>query len=297
MFFRSIIVPFSLIFVLSGLVSCTAEKKTTKVTSEAIFGGRGDGSTSSKKKEELLAKSEKEKEASELVEKREQEKEAAAKRKAREEAKLAKAEARRMADEERAARLASEEVEALASSRRGAGSFFSRIAVGTPSKFKSEGHDVMVNQMHLAGLNPENAKIEIDLSEQKARVFKNEGSHKVLVIETQVSTGKSGHATSVGTYKISEKLITKQSTLYGSWVSTSGATVQSSGDVNARPAGGAKFVGAEMPYWLRINGGIGMHVGYVPDYPASHGCIRVPSAVQPLIFAKVGVGTTVSITL
>ena len=31
-----------------------------------------------------------------------------------------------------------------------------------------------------------------------------------------------------------------------------------------------------MPYFLRIHGGIGMHAGYLPGYPASHGCIRLP---------------------
>jgi lipoprotein-anchoring transpeptidase ErfK/SrfK len=51
-----------------------------------------------------------------------------------------------------------------------------------------------------------------------------------------------------------------------------------------------------MPYWMRINGGIGLHVGFVPDQPASHGCIRVPASIQPLIFSKVGVGTPVTVT-
>ncbi|MEO0414481.1 MAG: L,D-transpeptidase family protein, partial [Verrucomicrobiota bacterium] len=57
----------------------------------------------------------------------------------------------------------------------------------------------------------------------------------------------------------------------------------------------SKFVGADMPYWCRITGGIGMHIGYVPNHPASHGCIRIPPTVQPLIFSKVRVGTPVTI--
>jgi len=222
-------------------------------------------------------------------EKMAKEKESAAKAKEREDAKLAKAEARKKADEARAAR----ELEELASG--GGGGFFSRLAIGTPSKYKSEGHDVFVNQRVLGTLEPDNAKIEISLSEQRARIYKQEGAEKVLVIETQVSTGKSGHSTSPGTFKISEKLPTKQSTLYGHWVNADGVTVPSSGSVDSRPAGGVQFVGAEMPYWMRINGGIGMHIGYVPDHPASHGCIRVPSTIQPLIFAKVGLGTEVTI--
>lgn len=245
----------------------------------------------SREKAEAARNAEEEAEkAQKLVgEKLDKEKAAAARAKEREIAKLAKAEARKKAEEDRAAR----ELEELASG--GGGGFFSRLAIGTPAKYKSEGHDVFVNQRVLGTLEPSNAKIEISLSEQRARIYKQEGAEKVLVIETQVSTGKSGHSTSPGTFKISEKLPTKQSTLYGHWVNADGVTVPSSGSADSRPPGGVRFVGAEMPYWMRINGGIGMHIGYVPDHPASHGCIRVPSTIQPLIFAKVGLGTEVTI--
>jgi lipoprotein-anchoring transpeptidase ErfK/SrfK len=185
------------------------------------------------------------------------------------------------------------EVPAVAE-RTGLG-FFSRMAVSTPSKYKSKGHNVKVNHHLLGSLTPTNAKIEIDLSEQKARVYKVAEGQRQVVIETRVSTGKSGHSTPTGTYRISEKLVEKRSSLYGTWLDSSGQTVPSSGEVGNRPAGATTFVGAEMPYWMRINGGIGMHIGYVPNGPASHGCIRVPSSVQPLIYSKVGVGTTVSV--
>ncbi len=241
-------------------------------------------------KRKLEAKEEQETAAKAAAEKAEREKASLARGKERENAKLAKAEGRRKAAEARALR----ELEEPATSG-GGGGFFSRLSMGTPSKYKSEGHDVFVNQRVLDTLDPANAKIEISLSEQRARIYKQEGAEKVLVIETQVSTGKSGHSTSPGTFKISEKLPTKQSSLYGHWVNANGETVPSSGSADSRPTGGAKFVGAEMPYWMRINGGIGMHIGYVPDHPASHGCIRVPSTIQPLIFAKVGLGTEVTI--
>ena len=210
--------------------------------------------------------------------------------------KAAKLAAREKARAERDAReAASEEVPAVAE-RRGGGGFFSSFAVSTPNKYKSEGHHIHVNQRLIDSLNPSNAKIEIDLSEQRARVYKTGGGTKQLVIETQVSTGKSGHTTPTGSFRIKEKLVHKRSTLYGRWLSSSGATVRSDGDSRYRPAGGSRFVGAEMPYWMRVNGGIGMHIGYVPNGPASHGCIRVPSSIQPLIYSKVGVGTSVTIT-
>ena len=51
-----------------------------------------------------------------------------------------------------------------------------------------------------------------------------------------------------------------------------------------------------MPYWMRLSyGGIGMHRGKVPRYPASHGCIRMPSSVAPTVFANTPPGTPVDI--
>ena len=88
----------------------------------------------------------------------------------------------------------------------------------------------------------------------------------------------------------------EQSTLYGTWVDGGGNAVGGSSEVGRRPSGASRFVGADMPYWMRINGGIGLHVGIVPDQPASHGCIRVPASVQPLIYSKVDVGTPVTVT-
>lgn len=186
------------------------------------------------------------------------------------------------------------EVAAVAD-RRGGGGFFSRLSVRTPSQYKSEGHYIEVNQHLLPALNASNARIEIDLSEQRARIYKVAPGADQLVIETDVSTGKSGYSTSPGSFRIKEKLVDKRSTLYGSWVNSSGETIRSNGDSRIRPGGASRFIGAEMPYWMRINGGIGMHIGYVPGYPASHGCIRVPPAIQPLIFSKVGVGTSVTV--
>jgi lipoprotein-anchoring transpeptidase ErfK/SrfK len=55
------------------------------------------------------------------------------------------------------------------------------------------------------------------------------------------------------------------------------------------------FRGAPMPYFLRIQGGIGMHAGYLPGYPASHGCIRLPERMAVRFFQNAPVGTPVEI--
>lgn len=176
--------------------------------------------------------------------------------------------------------------------------------VGTGSPYYSMHHYTFVDEKLLPELSPGNARIEIDLGEQRARVYRTGGRKgkskgDELAIETQISTGKQGHNTPDGSYKILEKSTTKKSNLYGKWIdSESGAVLKADGDSREPPGSpNAKFVGTPMPYWLRVtSGGVGMHVGFVPDYPASHGCIRVPKAVQPLIYEKVGVGTPVTIT-
>jgi len=50
-----------------------------------------------------------------------------------------------------------------------------------------------------------------------------------------------------------------------------------------------------MPYFMRIVGGTGMHEGFLPGYPASHGCIRMPSFMAEAFFRNVAVGTPVKV--
>ena len=59
---------------------------------------------------------------------------------------------------------------------------------------------------------------------------------------------------------------------------------------------GTHFKGAPMPFFMRIVGGVGMHAGYLPGYPASHGCIRMPQFMAENFFKSVSVGTPVTIT-
>jgi len=180
------------------------------------------------------------------------------------------------------------------SSRTG---FTSKTGVDAKSKYYSKGHYIYVNELALASLKSSEAKVVIDLGEQRAKVYKSNGSKgDKLVIETQISTGKSEYPTPTGKYRVLEKTPKKESNLYGKWLSPSGKVLVSDGDIREPPSGEAIFKGADMPYWMRVtSGGVGMHIGYVPGYRASHGCIRVPSKVQPLIYRHVRVGTPVEI--
>ncbi len=134
----------------------------------------------------------------------------------------------------------------------------------------------------------------IDLSDQKARIYR--GGRPVGW--TYVATGKKGYRTPTGTYAVREKLRTKVSGSWGRVVNRNGATVV--GDArNGRtkvPRGG-RFVGAPMPYWMRVTGGIGMHAGNIPNAgsPASHGCIRLPQYMASKLFEVTTVGSSVRI--
>ena len=51
-----------------------------------------------------------------------------------------------------------------------------------------------------------------------------------------------------------------------------------------------------MRWFMRLtNTGVGMHIGILPGYAASHGCVRLPSAIAPLIYDRVKVGTVVRV--
>ena len=49
-----------------------------------------------------------------------------------------------------------------------------------------------------------------------------------------------------------------------------------------------------MPLASYFIGGFAMHqYGHVPGYPASHGCVRIPSTEAPMVYAYAGYGMPV----
>ncbi len=110
------------------------------------------------------------------------------------------------------------------------------------------------------------------------------------------STGREGHDTPPGNYKIIQKDPNHASSLYGDYVDAAGNVVQKDVELGKDPKPpGAIFKGAPMPYFMRITGGVGMHEGYLPGYPASHGCIRMPGKMAQIFFSNVALGTPVAV--
>ncbi|MFZ4483623.1 MAG: L,D-transpeptidase family protein [Chthoniobacterales bacterium] len=134
--------------------------------------------------------------------------------------------------------------------------------------------------------------ITIDLREQKAFFYKG----GKLVGVSMISSGREGYGTPSGSFSIMQKNKDHVSNLYGDYVDSAGNVVVANVGVNKDPRPpGTSFRGAPMPYFMRIHGGVGMHAGFLPGFPASHGCIRMPEQMAEIFFANVSHGTPVQV--
>ena len=89
-------------------------------------------------------------------------------------------------------------------------------------------------------------RVVVSISEQKLRAY--DGGW--LVFETRVSTGHEGKHTPTGHFRALDKELIHYSSRYDN---------------------------APMPFSVRFHGNFYLHgFSVVPDYPASHGCIRLP---------------------
>ena len=133
----------------------------------------------------------------------------------------------------------------------------------------------------------------IRLSEQHAYFYKG----NQLVGVSSLSTGREGHNTPTGTFKILRKDHDHVSSRYGDYIDAqTGAIVKKDIDTMKDPKPpGAKYDGARMPFFMEIVPGIGMHEGFLPGMPASHGCIRMPGFMAEAFYRTVSVGTPVRI--
>lgn len=134
--------------------------------------------------------------------------------------------------------------------------------------------------------------IVIDLGDQRAYFYKG----GTLAGVSSLSTGDEGHPTTTGKFKIFEKDKNHRSNLYGDFVDSSNNVVVQNVDITKdKPPPGAHFLGSEMTWFMRFNGGAGMHKGFLPGYAASHGCVRMPAHMAEIFFNNVSIGTPVTV--
>src|SRR5262245_37755556 len=107
--------------------------------------------------------------------------------------------------------------------------------------------------------------IVVSLPDQTLYVFRN----GVRIGRSTVSTGKKGHRTPTGVFTVLQKKVDHESNIYK---------------------------GAKMPHMQRLTwGGVAMHAGELPGYPASHGCVRLPVDFAQKLYSVTSIGTTVII--
>jgi ankyrin repeat protein len=114
------------------------------------------------------------------------------------------------------------------------------------------------------GPSPDQLRLEISLALQRVALVKN----GVPIYRTHCSTGREGYSTKTGQFVITNKERNHRSTIYK----------------------------VDMPYFMRLSClDFGMHAGIVPNYPASHGCIRLPSEAARKFFSEIPIGTLVTV--
>ena len=150
-----------------------------------------------------------------------------------------------------------------------------------------------INQSVLKDLTPDNARIVVSIPKQRAYLMVGEQ----LAADGPISSGKRGHSSPTGHMHVLEKDPNHHSSLYGDFVDSSGRIVRAgvSARIDAAPSG-THFAGATMKWFLRLTeDGVGMHIGILPGYPASHGCIRESAEGAKLFYDRVKVGTPVDV--
>jgi L,D-transpeptidase-like protein len=108
-------------------------------------------------------------------------------------------------------------------------------------------------------------RVVVSLSDQLAYVYRGD----TLMAVSTVSSGKDAKPTPTGIFAVLDK-----QPMYHS----------------------KKYDNAPMPWMQRIdNYGIALHAGYNPGEPASHGCVRLPSAFAKKLYSTTEVGTPIFI--
>lgn len=106
----------------------------------------------------------------------------------------------------------------------------------------------------------------VSLDEQRISVYGSDG----LIVQSPVSSGSKGYDTPAGVFSIVQKKPEHNSNLYDD---------------------------ASMPFMQRLTWtGIALHAGVIPGYPASHGCVRLPTAFAERLFDMTKLGMRVILT-
>jgi len=162
-----------------------------------------------------------------------------------------------------------------------------------PNEMISKQAPLKVNKKLLAQATQDNTHIVVSIPKQRA--FLMIGND--VVADGPISSGKRGHETPQGHFSVMEKDPNHHSSIYGDFVDSSGRVVRAgvSAQIDSAPSG-THFAGAPMLWFLRLTSeGVGMHIGILPGYAASHGCVRESVDGAKLFYDHAKVGTPVDV--
>jgi L,D-transpeptidase catalytic domain len=154
---------------------------------------------------------------------------------------------------------------------------------------------VLVLALVILGAAPEvraqRTSVIINLTEQAAYLLEN---GRVTLV-SPIASGKEGWGTPVGRYHITNKDLNHVSADFGLVVDSYGRIVNPDATPGTRVPPGCHYMPAPMPDYMQFGPLLGMHGGFLPGYPASHGCVRMPHDLAAEFFARVEVGTPVEV--
>ena len=162
-----------------------------------------------------------------------------------------------------------------------------------PAELIRRQEPLKINQSVFKQATPDSVRVVVSIPKQRAYLMVGDQ----IAADSPISSGKRGHGTPQGKFTILEKDPNHHSTLYGDFCDRSGRIVRAgvSAHIDSAPSG-THFVGAAMKWFMRLTGdGVGMHIGILPGYPASHGCVRMSSDGAKLFYDHVKVGTPVAV--
>ena len=134
-------------------------------------------------------------------------------------------------------------------------------------------------------------RVIINLSEQRAYLIEK---GKVSLV-SPIASGKPGWSTPTGNFSVISKDIDHRSQSFGLIIDGSGRIASSDATPSTHVPPGSHYLPAPMPYYMQFTTAIGMHAGYLPGYPASHGCVRMPRDLAERFFERVNTRTPVTV--
>ncbi len=134
-------------------------------------------------------------------------------------------------------------------------------------------------------------QVVIDLNAQRALILE-QGTVELCA---PIASGKDGRKTPTGHFRIISKDIDHHSGSFGSIVDATGRILNSNATPGTRVPRDGHYEPAPMPYFMEFAPMVGMHAGYLPGYPASHGCVRMPHDLAEKFYSLLAVGTPVTV--